>query len=101
MHQDFFSVLHHVESPKKPQYDMTTPAFLDKDPLIFLAKIFILAASSPLPFPSILDKLRPCTAQTMGWVYTMHGPNRYLIPLILYFPHNPVHYFESKCHPTR
>ena len=35
-----------------------------------------------------------------GWVYTMHGSNRYLIPHIFYFLYNPVPYFESKYQPT-
>ena len=50
-------MLHHDESPEKPQYNMATPPFLDKPPILpnppFLAKIL-----GP-PFPSILKKLTP------------------------------------------
>ena len=53
-------MLHHEESPEKPQYNMAIPPFLDKppspilpNPPSFPAKIF----RPPSPFPSILKKL--------------------------------------------
>ena len=54
-------MLHHEESPEKPQYNMATLPFLDKPPHfaypppLFLAKLF----RPPPPFPSILKILNP------------------------------------------
>ena len=52
-------MLHHEESPEKPQYNMATPPpFLDKPPILpnspFSSKNF----QTP-QFPSILKKLNP------------------------------------------
>ena len=50
-------MLHHEESPEKPQYNMATLPFLDKPPPFclppFLANIF---RPPPPPFASILKK---------------------------------------------
>ena len=67
-------MLHHEESPEKPQYNMATPPFLDKPPppilpnhsSPFLAKIF-----RPPPFPSILKKSNPSFMKGGGGVQTM------------------------------
>ena len=67
-------MLHHEESPEKPQYNMATPPFLDKHPPPppfcltppFLEKIF-----RPPPFPSILKKSNPPPPFIKGGVRTM------------------------------
>ena len=51
-------MLHHKESPEKPQCNMATPSFLDK-PLIFLYHPFFQQKLLDSPFPSILKKLNP------------------------------------------
>ena len=62
----FFSMLHDEESPEKPQYNMATPPFLEKPPILpnppFSSKNF-----QTLPFPSILKKSNPPFYEWGGW----------------------------------
>ena len=49
----FFCMLHHEDSPEKPQHNMTTSLFLDKLPIMpytlsFLGKIFRPPPPTPL-----------------------------------------------------
>ena len=43
-------MLHHEESPEKPQYNMTTPPFLEKNPIL---------PTPPPPFSINFEKFEP------------------------------------------
>ena len=52
-------MLHHEESPEKPQYNMATLPFHDKPPPFCLPPPFLAKIFRPPPFPSILKILNP------------------------------------------
>ena len=102
-----FSMLHHEESPKKPQY--SNPPFLDKAPPrfclnpLFLAEIFRSASR----FHQFWISWAPTRYEGAGvgggkYGLGLHyvGPNRYFVPLFIRFPYIPAVYFDIKYHPT-
>ena len=63
-------MLHHEESPEKPQYNMATPPISRQRPSPFcLTPSFIAKIFKPPPFPSILKKSNPPP------LYEGGGPN--------------------------